>query len=260
MVKHFPNILTLCNLFCGCVATAYILHSSPFLMAHGDQDAEYWVNGMGSFYWGAILIIVAGIFDVLDGAVARMLGVESPIGKDLDSLADVVSFGVAPSAILFKLLWAAHMKDPHAMDVNVAVACPAFILACFGALRLARFNNAAKNNDAFTGTPIPSVGIAVAGLGLAAYFQPFTIGTALQNVWVLYAIIIVGSALMVSNISCFSIKMKSFDFAQNWGRYLWLALSIVAIVVFKYLGIPIAFILYVLISLFYKPQTSTIKN
>jgi CDP-diacylglycerol---serine O-phosphatidyltransferase len=254
MVKHIPNFITLCNLFCGCLACAYILHSSPFLMQHGEQDAEYWIYGMGSFYWGAWLIIAAGIFDVFDGLAARALGVESAIGKDLDSLADVVSFGVAPACIIFKLLWAAHMKSPHAMDTSVALAAPAFILACFGALRLARFNNAPQNHDAFTGTPIPSVGIAIAGIGLAVYHQPFGIGNALQNVWVLYGIIALGSFLMVSTITCFSIKMKSLAFAPNWGRYLWLALSIVGIIVFKYLGIPIAFLLYVIISLFYKPS------
>jgi CDP-diacylglycerol---serine O-phosphatidyltransferase len=254
MIKQLPNFLTLCNLFCGCLAITYILFSAPYLMPHGDQEQEYWIIGSSSFYWGAIFIFAAGIFDVLDGLVARILGVESPLGADLDSLADVVSFGVAPSCILFKLLWAAHMKSPHAMDISILQASPAFILACFGALRLARFNNAPKNNAVFTGTPIPSVGIAVAGLGLAVYHQPFTVGNALQNVWLLYGIILVGSYLMVSKIECFTIKLDKLASASNWGRYLWLALSIVAIVIFKYLGIPIAFLLYVIISLFYKPQ------
>jgi CDP-diacylglycerol---serine O-phosphatidyltransferase len=257
MIKHLPNFLTLCNLLCGCIAAAYILHSAPFLMQHGDQDAEYWINGMPSFYWGAWFIIAAGVFDVFDGLAARALGVESPIGKDLDSLADIISFGVAPACIIFKLLWAAHMKNPHAMDASIIITAPAFILACFGALRLARFNNAPQNHNAFTGTPIPSVGIAIAGLGLAVYHQPYSLGNALQNVWVLYGIIAVCSFLMVSNIQCFSIKMKSWAFAPNWGRYIWLLLSILAIIIFRYLGIPIAFLLYVLISLFYKPSAFT---
>jgi CDP-diacylglycerol---serine O-phosphatidyltransferase len=254
MIKQLPNFLTLCNLFCGCLAITYILFSAPYLMQHGDQDQEYWIMGTNSFYWGAVLIFIAGIFDVLDGLVARLLGVESAIGGDLDSLADVVSFGVAPSCILFKLLWAAHMKSVHAMDISILQASPAFILACFGAIRLARFNNAAKNNLVFTGTPIPSVGIAIAGLGLAVYHQPYTIGNLVQNVWVLYGIIILGSYLMVSQIKCFTIKLDNFAVASNWGRYLWLVMAIVSIVIFKYLGIPIAFLLYVIISLFYKPQ------
>ena len=86
-------------------------------------------------YWGSIFIFAAAVFDMLDGAVARALKVFSPIGKDLDSLADVVSFGVAPSMILFKMLWAAHMTQPDAMDVDMMLMSPAFLVACFSALR-----------------------------------------------------------------------------------------------------------------------------
>src|SRR5690606_7891507 len=114
-MKQLPNLLTLGNLFSGCIAIAFILHAQPFLADF--QGMEYWVTGTEQAYWGSLFILLAAILDMLDGAVARALDIHSPIGPDLDSLADLVSFGVAPSMILFKMLWAAFMTDPQAMDV-----------------------------------------------------------------------------------------------------------------------------------------------
>ena len=100
-MKHLPNLLTLANLVSGCIAIAFILSSQPYVSSIGEQ--EYWVIGTEQAYWGAIFIVIAAVFDMLDGAAARALQVFSPIGKDLDSLADIISFGVAPSMILFKI-------------------------------------------------------------------------------------------------------------------------------------------------------------
>ncbi|RYE25622.1 MAG: hypothetical protein EOP51_03540 [Sphingobacteriales bacterium] len=128
-MKHLPNILTLANLFCGCIAIAFILNSQPFFATFNGE--QYWVTGTEQAYYGGIFIFIAAVCDMLDGAVARALKVFSSIGKDLDSLADVVSFGVAPSMILFKLLWASYMSNPNALDVNMMAMAPAFLLACF---------------------------------------------------------------------------------------------------------------------------------
>jgi CDP-diacylglycerol---serine O-phosphatidyltransferase len=257
-LKNLPNFVTLCNLFCGCIAICFIFFNAPYAVQQGE--AQFWVTGNASFYWGGIFICIAGVMDFLDGMVARWLGVTTAIGGDLDSLADVVSFGVAPSCILAKLLWASHMSDPNAMDVSMLAMAPAFVLACFGALRLARFNNAPENNYFFTGTPIPSVGIAIAGLAMAVYYNNFNIATVLQNKWIIYLIIAGGSYLMVSPLKLFTVKIKGFGLAENWGRYLWLALSLLLIWPLKFLVVPVSFLLYVIISLFYTPSSTPKTN
>jgi CDP-diacylglycerol---serine O-phosphatidyltransferase len=256
-MKNLPNFVTLCNLFCGCIAIAFIFFNAPYAVQQGDTTFE--VIGSSSFYWGAIFIFIAGIMDFLDGMVARLLGVTTVIGGDLDSLADVVSFGVAPSCILAKLLWAANMSDSNALDTSMLAMAPAFVLACFGALRLARFNNMPENNYQFTGTPIPSIGITIAGLALAVYYNNFNIAHILQNKWLIYLIIIICSYLMVSKLKLFTVKISGFGIRENWGRYLWLALSLLLLWPLKFLAIPVSFLLYIIISLFYNP-TSIQKN
>src|SRR5688572_18056268 len=110
-MKHLPNLLTLANLICGCIAIVFILNAQPFVSSFNEQD--YWVIGTEQAYMGALFILLAAVFDLLDGFAARALQVFSPIGKDLDSLADIVSFGVAPSMILFKMLWASYIAEPY---------------------------------------------------------------------------------------------------------------------------------------------------
>ena len=138
-MRHLPNILTLANLFCGCLAIVCILNAQPFLYQAPDTgapEAEWaWSYGIQQIHWGGVFIIAAAVFDLLDGFVARALKIFSPIGADLDSLADVVSFGVAPSAILYKLLWDCVSREPHVTDVDTFSIAPAFLVACFAALR-----------------------------------------------------------------------------------------------------------------------------
>jgi CDP-diacylglycerol--serine O-phosphatidyltransferase len=204
-MKHLPNLLTLANLFCGCIAIAFILNAQPFLanFANGEQ---YWVYGTQQAYMGSLFILGAAIFDMLDGMAARALKVYSPIGKDLDSLADVVSFGVAPSMILFKMLWGAYMSGPNALDVPMLAMTPAFLIACFGALRLARFNTTStEQKTSFIGMPIPAVGLFIATLPLITLYNPMNLGSLLQGKWMIYAIIGVLSWLMVSRIRFFKL-------------------------------------------------------
>jgi CDP-diacylglycerol---serine O-phosphatidyltransferase len=255
-LKHLPNILTVGNLFCGCVAIAFILFSAPYLV-QGTGDSQYWVAGNSSFFWGAIFIGIAGLCDWLDGAAARLLGVESPLGADLDSLSDVVSFGVAPSMILMKLLWIASMNKLNAMDASVLSVSPAFLVACFGAVRLARFNNAPKNNDQFTGVPIPAIGLFIAGIGLLVYQNSLGLANVFTNQWVLYGIIAFCCWAMLSKVRLFTLKIKSFAFAPNWGRYLWLGISLALLPFLKFAIVPVSFLLYIIISFIYKPQTTT---
>ncbi|HMT36308.1 MAG: CDP-alcohol phosphatidyltransferase family protein [Bacteroidetes bacterium] len=251
-MKHLPNILTLANLFCGCIAIAFILNSQPFVNEiNGEQ---YWVSGTSQAYYGSLFIFIAAIFDLFDGMVARWLGVHSPIGKDLDSLADVVSFGVAPSMILFKMIWAAYMAKPHAIDVSMIAVAPAFLLACFGALRLARFNNAPSTTSQFTGVPIPAIGLVVASFPLINLYNPLGIGMMMQNEWILYGIIAVLCWLMVSKLRLFTLKFHAFSVKKYWAQLAWILLTLVSLPFLKSLSIPFSFLLYIILSIAYKPS------
>lgn len=251
-MKHLPNIMTLGNLFCGCIAIAFILHSQPFLSElNGEQ---YWVVGTPQAYYGSLFILLAGTLDLFDGMVARWLGVSSPLGKDLDSLADVVSFGVAPSMILMKMLWAAWMQSPKAIDISMIAMSPAFLLACFGALRLARFNNSPATTAYFTGVPIPAIGLVVASFPLINHYNPLNAGLAMQNPWILYLIIGVLCWLMVSPLRLFTLKFSHFSVKKYWPQLTWIALTLVALPLLKTLAIPFSFLLYIALSFAHKPS------
>lgn len=253
-MKHLPNILTLGNLFFGCIAIAFILHSQPFLVEMNEQ--EYWVSGTTQACLGSLCILIAAIFDLFDGMVARWLGVTSSIGKDLDSLADVVSFGVAPGMILFKMLWAGWMQKPDAIDISMLAMSPAFLVPCFAALRLARFNNSVSTTAYFTGVPTPAIGLVVASFPLINYYNPLQIGFTIQNPWIVYTIIAVLCWLMVSHLKLFTLKISNFSVKKYWAQLTWLCLTLTAIPFLKTLSIPFSFILYILLSFAYKHQES----
>jgi CDP-diacylglycerol--serine O-phosphatidyltransferase len=253
-MKHLPNLLTLGNLFCGCIAIAFVLNSQPFLTGFNGQ--EYWVTGTEQAYWGGIFIFIAALCDALDGFAARTLKVFSPIGKDLDSLADMVSFGVAPSMILFKMLWAAYMSAPNAMDVSMLAMAPAFLVACFGALRLARFNISSSEQKAwFIGMPIPAVGFIVATFPFINLHAP-VIGVWLQKAWMLYLIIALLCWLMVSKVRFFKFLPAKWNLANIWPQ---LVIIIVAAAAFPFIHVAallLAFILYIILSFIHQPKES----
>ncbi|MBX2904807.1 MAG: CDP-alcohol phosphatidyltransferase family protein [Taibaiella sp.] len=251
-MKHLPNLLTLANLFCGCVAIAYLLTAQPYtsMSLEGGMPTWSWVYGAEQIYWGSIFIGIAGICDMLDGAVARALGVSSPLGADLDSLADVVSFGVAPSVVLYKFLWIALMSDKNAMDASMLGMAPAFLVACFAALRLARFNVSPNPHKGFfTGMPTPAVGIFVASLPLVYWYNPWGLGQLFNNKWVLYLIIALLCWLMVSKVTFFKLMPAKWSVGAAWPQYLLVVLSIVSFFFLHVAAIPAAFILYILLSL-----------
>ncbi|MEI8279384.1 MAG: CDP-alcohol phosphatidyltransferase family protein [Bacteroidota bacterium] len=250
-MKHLPNLLTLANLFCGCIAIAFILNSQPYLANVNGES--YWVSGTEQAYLGGIFIFIAAICDLLDGAAARALRVFSPIGKDLDSLADLVSFGVAPSMILFKMLWGANMSEPNAMDASMWMTAPAFLIASFGALRLARFNiTSDQQSTGFTGMPIPAVGLFIASFPLINFYNPFNIGSHMQSKWMLLLIIAILCWLMVSKIRFIKLMPSKWQMKYVWPQVVLIVVTAVAIPVLKIAAIPIAFILYILLSFIYK--------
>jgi CDP-diacylglycerol--serine O-phosphatidyltransferase len=260
-MKHLPNLLTLGNLFCGCIAIVYILTAQPYysmsLGEHGGVPTWQWVRGAEQMYLGSIFIGIAAICDLFDGLTARALKLFSPIGKDLDSLADVVSFGVAPSAILFKFLWDANMGERNAMDVSMLAMVPAFLVACFAALRLAKYNITADSQKAyFIGMPSPAAGMFVASLPLVVWYSPANIAPMLtpvfQNAWALYAIIAVLCWLMVSNVHFFKLLPARWTIAYMWPQLVLVLFSAVAIPFLGFVAIPFGFILYVLLSFVYR--------
>jgi len=255
-MRHLPNLLTLANLFCGCIAIVLILNAQPFLFYTGEAAPAIqwgWVHGVEQMQWGAIFIFIAAVFDLLDGLAARALKVFSPIGKDLDSLADVVSFGVAPAMILYKLLWDATTREPMVRDVNMALMVPAFLLACFAALRLARFNVETKKataDNSFTGLPTPAAGIFVACFGLMNWDNPGGISSWLFSRWPLYFLIALLCWLMVSRIRFMKLMPASWTVAQIWPRALLILAAIAGILLFRFDAAPVIFALYILLSFF----------
>lgn len=206
-------------------------------------------------YIGAFFILLAGVFDVLDGLAARGLQIFSPIGKDLDSLADIVSFGVAPSMILYKMLWGSYMAAPNAMDVSMWMMLPAFLIVCAGAVRLARFNNTnTEQKNFFSGMPIPAAGLFIASLPLINWYNPLDMGVYLQNKWVLYLLIAIISWLMVSKVKFIKLLPANFKPAAMWPQLLLLIVGIGGWFVLHVAVIPVVFILYIILSFINKPR------
>ena len=219
IIKHIPNTITCCNLLSGCV--------SIFLLCQNH------VLGASA------MIFVAAVFDFLDGFAARMLNAKSPIGGELDSLSDVVSFGVAPSFIIAMLLSKTGINWMIA-DVNVFPML-AFILAAFAAVRLAKFNIDTRQTSSFIGLPVPAVGLFVASLPLANL-------TFVTNPYFLLAIVAIFSWLMISEVPFFSFKIKNLKFKDNILRYFVVIFAIIALVILKLVALPFIFVFYILLS------------
>jgi CDP-diacylglycerol---serine O-phosphatidyltransferase len=263
-MKHLPNLLTLANLFCGCIAIAYILSAQPYyIMSMGESGLPTWrwVFGAEQMYYGSIFIVIAAICDMFDGLAARALNIHSPIGKDLDSLADVVSFGVAPSVIMYKLLWDARMGDKNAFDASMIYMAPAFLIACFAALRLAKFNvtsNLQKGH--FIGMPTPAVGLFVATFPIVMWYNPYNIAAYFQNKWLLYLIIALLCWLMVSTIRFIKFVPAKWSFPYFWPQLVLIIGTAVAIPFLHVAALPFAFILYVILSMIYKEPGSPAQS
>lgn len=261
-MKHLPNLLTLANLFFGCAAIAFILDAPAFLTTVTGESYTP-VLGVPQLYYGSIFIGVAALCDVFDGLAARLLGVSSALGKDLDSLADVVSFGVAPAMIMYKLLWFSYMAEPGAMDTSFWVTAPAFLLPCFGAFRLARYNQtAAQQTQMFLGLPIPAMALVVASFPLIRIFPGiFDLSFYLANRWFLYAIILVLCFLMVSKWRFLKWKAAGKGIVGWWPQIVLSLTLVVGFIFLKFAVVPLVFVLYLILSMIspLSKQAETIK-
>ena len=197
--KHIPNFITTLNIFSGCVAV--------YLAFKG--------NSQGAF----IAILIAAIFDFFDGFAARLLKAYSPMGKELDSLADMISFGLAPGAIVFSLLSTAQL--------NEWLPFLAFLIPIFSGLRLAKFNIDDRQTSSFIGLPVPANAIFWAGIIYS--FSPFLV----DNIWILLILVGLFCYFLISEIPMFSLKFKNVKWKDNQLQFIFLIVSFFLLIILQ---------------------------
>ncbi len=237
MKKNIPNCITLVNLFLGCCALASVLY--------------------GQFVQAFFFSIASGVADYLDGMVARALKVKSPLGGQLDSLADMVSFGVVPGAVLYMLL-VKGLSGRDVMPIELTLAAsPAFLVSLFAAVRLAKFNLDTRQTESFIGMPTPSCAMFTIGLLMIHHFDSFGLGHFVTNLLFLYAVIPLLCWLMVAEFPMFSLKFKKLTWSGNEIRFTFAAVSLTLMIWLReasFAPIIAAYILFSTIdNLFFKP-------
>ena len=221
--NNIPNAITSLNLLFGCMAC---------IMAVRCYDPMS-CTALKGYEWAFILIALSAVADFLDGLVARLLNAVSGIGKELDSLADIVSFGLAPSLVLYNMMLG-HGAGHWALI--------ALLIPVFGALRLARFNVDTNQATTFTGVPIPAN--AIFWIGFTAWYAIHP-----MPLWVVILLIVAMALLMVCNLRMFSLKMHNLSsFKENWAQYLQVVATVVLVALTGLPGLAIAIALYVLLS------------
>ena len=238
IVRSIPNFITSLNLLSGCLAIVASFNMSLFVYA-------------------PFLIFFAALFDLLDGLSARLLSAYSAIGKELDSLADVVSFGVAPSMLIFQIMnMHFNHEDPlfglsHPGSIEFILLLCCFLPAIFGALRLALFNIDDSQKYIFKGLPIPGNAIFFSSYALLLFHtQSVSLRNMLLNPYLIVALAILFSYLMVSNFPMLSLKFKNLFVKDNAERYILIILTICLLVLAGWFGLALVIPAYVLLSIF----------
>ncbi len=236
IIGQIPNFITSLNLVSGSLAVIFAID--------------------GHLIWAGLFICLAAVFDFLDGFAARLLKAYSDVGKELDSLADVISFGLAPGMILFTLFeFSLFGKNLPIHEISTKwyewlILFSAFLIPVFGAIRLARFNTSFSEEKFFRGLPIPANGLLWASLGLILQYPGdqalFELVYSTKNLLFLCIFL---SGMMVINLPMFSLKFKSLKLKHNWFRYLFLIIALLLIVFFKFYGLTFIIFLYILLNL-----------
>lgn len=235
IIAQVPNTITSLNLVSGVAATMFAID--------------------GHLVWAAIFICLAAVLDFMDGFAARLLKAYSEIGKELDSLADVVSFGVAPGAILFTLLeFALFGKNQPIHEIGAnwyewLILSTSFLLPVFGAIRLARFNTNTSNENFFRGLPIPANGLFWAAMGLMLQMPKYA--EVLKLVYSVRTLVLLGifmAGVMVITMPMFSLKAKSLSFTDNWYRYLFAFVAVILIATLNVYGLALVIFVYILLN------------
>lgn len=223
--KHIPNIITLLNLFCGCIALVFV----------ADCKFEY-----------AFLFVSLGIFlDFFDGFFARLFKVTSPLGLQLDSLADMVTSGVVPGFVMFQMF----QRLEYDLELISIFSFFGFIITLGACYRLANFNIDTRQTDSFIGLPTPANALFILSLPLiTGSFHGYNFSSIIYSEWILMAITLISAYIMNAEIPLFSLKIKSYNLKDNLLQVVFLLISIAIIAVFQYLGVAIVILFYVLLS------------
>jgi CDP-diacylglycerol---serine O-phosphatidyltransferase len=246
--KHIPNFLTCCNLLCGCLGI--IKCFEPIGFYFGGYNYQNLVAA-------SLLIFLACIFDFLDGFAARVLKVPSTIGKELDSLADVVSFGVLPGLILYQLIMMTDFVQSLSTELHTFIyyfetppGIIVLLIPIFSALRLAKFNIDTRQSESFIGVPTPANAILIASLPLIlAYSDSSLIKNSISNPYFLITLTLLMSYLLVAEFPLFALKFKNFKWADNKIRFIFMGASIILFIFLIWTAIPIIIFLYIILSL-----------
>lgn len=232
ITKHIPNAITCTSLFLGCMA---VVAAFNFSTQFGP---------MPGYQWAYVLILLAAVCDFADGAAARMLQAYSALGKELDSLSDLVSFGIAPAMLVYNMM--SQLPDAPRWLPFIA-----FYIPVAGELRLARFNIDDRQTTSFLGMPIPANAIFWIGFTSAvARHSSINPWLCSINPWLCAAIVLVVASLMLmSSLKMFSLKFKNFSFAQNYMRFLLIAAAIIAVAIDGIGGLAWTIAAYVVLSL-----------
>ncbi|MCH7785349.1 MAG: CDP-alcohol phosphatidyltransferase family protein [Bacteroidetes bacterium] len=244
MIKQIPNILTSLNLLCGCVAVLFVVSGDLIVVA--------------------FFVVIGIIFDFLDGFAARLLKTQSKTGLQFDSLADMVTSGLVPGLVMLQLLnvsifgntmTISETLSPSSLNNEFSNYLPfvGLLVTVASGYRLAKFNVDIRQTDSFIGLPTPANTLLILSLPLILEFQnSHLIESVILNKWFLLGVILVSCILLNSKIHLFALKFKTWDFKNNAIRYVFLLLSLIALILMKFIAIPIIITLYVIISVFQK--------
>lgn len=240
--KHIPNAITCGNLFCGCLAIVCAFK--------------------GDLVWTAYLVGIAAVLDFFDGFVARLLKVGGELGKQLDSLADMVTFGVVPGVVVFHLMeQSIKYKEYFSQGIQdtstIGMTAPflpyfGFLITIFSCLRLAKFNIDTRQTHSFIGVPTPANTILICSLPLIMEFHRNDYGKYhefLLNPYLYIGLTVIMSYLLVAELPLFALKFKNFGWTDNKIRYSFLIISVILLILFQFIAIPFIIFLYIILSI-----------
>jgi len=223
--KHIPNLITLINLFCGCIAVVFVSES--------NYEMAFYMVCLGIF------------FDFFDGFFARLFKVSSPLGLQLDSLADMVTSGVVPGYVMFSMF----TNSAHELGTNPMIPFLGFIVTLGSCYRLANFNIDTRQTDSFIGLPTPANALFILSLPLVIKFSDsLIILEILTNQWILLVITLCSAYVLNAEIPLFALKIKKFNLKDNALQIIFLLISLVMLIFLHYIAIPLIIIFYVLLS------------
>lgn len=232
--KHIPNLITLINLFCGCIAVVFVSKA----IETGDS-----FNYEMAFY----MVCLGIFFDFFDGFFARLFKVSSPLGLQLDSLADMVTSGVVPGYVMYTLF--VKSANPHDVIGSAFIPFLGFIVTLGSCYRLANFNIDTRQTDSFIGLPTPANALFILSLPLVIEFSDsLMIFEILTNHWVLLGIALCSAYVLNAEIPLFALKIKKFNLKDNALQIVFLLISLVMLIFLHYIAIPLIIIFYVLLS------------